>query len=273
MSTGPLSPVPADPDEVKSCCTAAYGGDAVALLLGDSYHPGGLALTRRLADALALAGDRTVLDVASGPGATARLLAIEHGVLVHGVDLGEETLRAARARTAEAGLSDRVRFHLGDAERLPLPDAACDALVCECAFCTFPDKAAAAAEFARVLRPGGRVGITDVTVSPGGLPDELAGIAGWVACIADARPAADYGRLLEGAGLRPIREERHDAAVARMIDQIDARMRVLAMTAPDRLSAAGVVPDAVGPYLEAARRAVEEGAIGYALLVAEKPAG
>ena len=63
--------------------------------------------------------------------------------------------------------SGKVRF-LGDAERLPLPDNTFDALVCECAFCTFPDKATAAAEFARVLRPGGRVGITDVTVAAPG---------------------------------------------------------------------------------------------------------
>ena len=65
--------------------------------------------------------------------------------------------------------SGKVRFHLGDAERLPLPDNTFDALVCECAFCTFPDKATAAAEFARVLRPGGRVGIADPWPTPGRL--------------------------------------------------------------------------------------------------------
>ncbi|CAM4323174.1 hypothetical protein GCM10009799_38530 [Nocardiopsis rhodophaea] len=259
--------------DLKSCCAAAYSTDAVALLLGASYHPGGLTLTRRLAEVLGLSGGQSVLDIASGPGTTARLLASEFGATVDGVDLGEDAVRGARETTEDAGLADRVRFLHGDAERLPVPDAAYDAVICECAFCTFPDKAAAAAEFARVLRPGGRVGITDVTLAPHGLPEELAGIAGWVACIADARPAEEYGALLRDAGLRPMRMERHDAAVGRMIDRIDARIAVLRMTAPHRLTAAGVDPAAVTPYLRAARRAVDEGAIGYTLIVAETTGG
>ncbi|WP_435111961.1 class I SAM-dependent methyltransferase [Nocardiopsis synnemataformans] len=265
-------PLPAsDSDAVKSCCADAYGTDSVALLLGESYHPGGLTLTRRLADSLALAPDSRVLDVASGPGATARLLATEYGARVDGVDLGRTTLETARAATERSGLTDRVRFHEGDAERLPFAAGAFDALVCECALCTFPGKAAAAAEFARVLRPGGRVGITDVTVAEGGLPDELAGIAGWVACIADARSEEGYRVLLEGAGLRVVGVERYDAAMARMVEQIDARLRLLRMTAPERLAAAGVDARALNPYLEAARAAVADGTVGYALFLADKP--
>jgi SAM-dependent methyltransferase len=150
-----------DTEQIKACCATTYGTDAVALVLGEAYHPGGLALTRHLASTLGLrAGDR-VADIAAGPGTTARLLAAEHGVTVAGVDLDESTVERARAAAERAGLSAQVRFHLGDAERLPLPDNAFDAVVCECAFCTFPDKATAAAEFARVLRPGGRVGITE----------------------------------------------------------------------------------------------------------------
>ncbi|MCY9785252.1 methyltransferase domain-containing protein [Nocardiopsis sp. EMB25] len=267
-------PVPGpDPEAVKSCCAAAYGTDAVALLLGDSYHPGGLTLTRRLTDHLTLTAGSRVLDVACGPGTTARLLALEHDVRVDGVDLGAATVEAARKATEESALADRVRFHEGDAERLPVPDAVYDALVCECALCTFPDKTAAAAEFARVLRPGGRAGITDVTVADGGLPDELVGITGWVACVADALPADAYAELLRAAGLRVLRMESHDGALVRMIDRIDARIRLLSMTAPARLTEAGVDADALAPYLTAARRAAERGGIGYALLVAEKPGG
>ncbi|MDA2813192.1 methyltransferase domain-containing protein [Nocardiopsis sp. RSe5-2] len=258
-------------DEVKSCCAAAYGTDAVALLLGEAYHPGGLALTREMAGSLRVGTGDRVLDAACGPGATARLLAAERGARVDGVDLGGTTLERARALTREAGLEDRVAFLHGDAEHLPVPDGAYDALVCECALCTFPGKRAAAAEFARVLRPGGRLGVTDVVVE-GGLPRELAGIAGWIACIADALPTAGYLELLEGAGLRVGLVERRDAALERMIDRIEARLRVLAMTAPDRLAEAGVDAGAVAPYLEAARRAVGEGRVGYALFFAEKPA-
>ncbi|MFI5593919.1 class I SAM-dependent methyltransferase [Amycolatopsis sp. NPDC051758] len=259
------------PAEIKACCAASYGNDAVALVLGESYHPGGLTLTRRLAELLRLRGGQCVADIAAGPGATARLLAADHGVTVDGVDLGQSTVEAARAATAEAGLAAKVRFHLGDGEHIPLPDNACDAVVCECAFCTFPDKPAAAAEFARILRPGGRVGITDVTVAEGGLPDELTTLAAWVACIADARPLGEYAAILERAGLTTVHTEAHDEAIGRMIEEIEARLRLLRMTASDRLVRAGVDVEAVLRYTALAKQAVADGLIGYALLIAEKP--
>jgi arsenite methyltransferase len=264
--------VNADSTQIKACCAAAYGQDAVALVLRESYHPGGLALTRRLARALGLRPGQHVIDVASGPGATARLLAAEFGVTVDGVDLGQSAVDHARSAAQAAGLPATVRFSVGDAERLPLPGGMADAVVCECAFCTFPDKAAAAGEFARVLRPGGRVGITDVTVADGGLPAELTTLTAWVACIADARPVSRYTDILAVAGLRTVRVDPHDDALARMIDQIEARLAVLRMTAADQLMAAGVNVDAVLRYTAVARRAVADGLLGYALLVAEKPA-
>ena len=91
-----------------------------------------------------------------------------------------------------------------------MPDNTFHALVCECAFCLFPDKPTAPGEFARVLRPGGRVGITDVTVAESGLPPELSRLTAWVACIADARPVDDYTAILGAAGLRTVHTERHD---------------------------------------------------------------
>ncbi|MGH4017276.1 MAG: methyltransferase domain-containing protein, partial [Pseudonocardiaceae bacterium] len=194
-----------------------------------------------------------------------------YDVTVDGVDLGESTVECARAAADKAGLSGKVRFHLGDAERLPLPGNTFDALVCECAFCTFPDKATAAAEFARVLRPGGRVGITDVTVTETGLPAELTTLAAWVACIADARSVREYTEILADAGLRTTGTEAHDDAIARMIDQIEVRISVLRMTAADRLTEAGVDVDAVLRYTALAKQAVADGLLGYALLVAEKP--
>jgi SAM-dependent methyltransferase len=264
--------VSADRTQIKACCAAAYGQNAVALVLGESYHPGGRALTRRLVQALGLRPGQHVVDVASGPGATAMLLAAEFGATVDGVDLGEPAVQRARSAAEDAGLSATVRFCLGDAERLPLPSDVADAVVCECAFCTFPDKTAAAAEFARVLRPGGRIGLTDVTVGAGGLPEELTTLTAWVACIADARPVSGYTGILAAAGLRTVRVERHNDALARMIDQIDARLAVLRMTAADRLRVAGVNVEAVLRYTALARQAVGDGLLGYALLVAEKPA-
>jgi hypothetical protein len=256
-------------EQVKACCAAAYGSDVAALILGGSYHPGGAALTRRLAALAGLRPGERVLDVASGPGSTALLLAREYGVTVDGVDLGEDSVARASAAARDAGLADRVAFRIGDAERLPLGDCRYDVVLCECALCTFPGKAAAAAELARVLRPGGRAAIADVTVSPGELDARLRGLAGHVACLAGARPLAGYTRLLAAAGLRVTAAERHDDALSAMIDQIEARLRVLRMAG----HVPGPGPDGFRTALEMtalARRAVAAGAAGYGLVVAGK---
>ena len=257
-----------DPDTLKACCAAVYEQDLVALLLGESYHPGGADLTRHLARALDLRPGQRVLDVAAGRGATACLIAAEFGVAVDGIDLGSASVERARAAASERGLDGRVRFHGGDAEHLPFDDGTFDAVICECAWCTFPDKATAATEFARVLRPGGQAGITDVSLDRARLDPELATLAGYVACIADACTAAGYAALLEAAGLRVVVSEAHDGALTRMIDQIDGRLRALAILSPPGLA---LDPAAILPYTTTAARAVTEGVAGYQLLVARKP--
>ena len=157
------------PADVKSCCAAAYSGPAARWLLGESFHPGGARLTARLALALEVGPGDLVVDVASGPGTSALQIARETGCDVVGVDLGDESVAMATRAAERGGLAARVRFVQGDAEALPLADASVDGAVCECALCTFPDKAVAARQFARVLKPGARVAISDITA----LADEL----------------------------------------------------------------------------------------------------
>ncbi len=255
------------PELIKGCCAAAYSGDVVAMVLGESYHPGGLALTRTLVEHLGLTPGKRILDVATGRGTTARLIAAEHPVEVDGVDLSESNVAHATEAAATTNLAARLRFHTGDAERLPFADATFDAAVCECAFCTFPDKPRAARELARVLRPGGRLGITDVTIAPPGLSGDLAGLAGWVACLADARPLEEYGEILAAAGVRTVHTERHDDALARMVEEIDARLRALRMMRTAIPALADVDVDRALALCAQAAAAVEQGVAGYALLV------
>lgn len=261
------SPIELEPDELKTCCARLYESDIVRLLLGDSYHPGGVQLSRRVARMAGITASHAVLDVASGPGTTSLLIARELGARVVGVDLGKATVDRARERAIEAGLADRVKFRVGDAERLPVDDSSVDVVLCECAFCTFPDKAKAATEMARVLRPGGRAAISDVVLDPDRLGDRLRSLAGWIACLADARPVESYSAHLERAGLRVVATERHDEAMAAMIDLIGARITALRMA---RALPPELDHQEVALMVSDAQAAVQAGTVGYAIITAER---
>ena len=119
------------------------------------------------------------------------------GCRVVGVDLSAQNVARASAEADRLGLAGRVSFTVGDVERLPFDDASVDVVICECAFCTLPDKPRAAREFARVLTPGGHAGLSDITRAPG--PDgELADLMAWIACLADARSTAAYSAMAHG---------------------------------------------------------------------------
>jgi len=184
--------------------------------------------------------------------------------------VGESAVARATEAAEQAGVADRVRFHVGDAERLPFADASFDAIVCECAFCTFPDKPTAARELARVLRPGGKLGLTDVTVDPERLVGELRSLAGWVACLADARPLDEYVDILATAGLQTEHREIHDEALGAMVEQIEARLKTFRMLRSSNPALASVDFEAALKLTGLAATAVRDGIAGYALLVAAK---
>jgi SAM-dependent methyltransferase len=255
-------------EELKRCCAATYQLDIVSALLGECYHPGGLDLTRRLASVVGLEAGMRVAEMASGPGMTAMALAEEFGVRVTGLELGAESAARAEETARAKGLANRVSFVVADAESVPLADGSFDAVFCECAFCTFPDKALGAREMARVLVPGGRVGIADVVIEPGALPQELSGAAAWIACIGGALPASGYEAILGTAGLQVVAAEPHGGALVAMVDAVEARLLGLIVAGLPAVMA--IEPRQVRELAQIARRAIAEGAVGYALFVAEK---
>lgn len=258
-------------DDVKSCCARLYESDFVRLLLGESFHPGGLKLTSRIGDLLKLAPDSRVLDVACGKGASAIHIGETFGCEVLGVDYSEENAKYANEWAQQRGMSERVRFERGDSERLFFNNASFDAIICECAFCTFPDKAAAAREFGRVLKPGGRVGLSDITRARE-LPPELKTLMAWVACIADARPAQEYAQLLAGAGFEADCIEAHDEALAEMVRQI--RMKLLGLEIAvglEKLKLPDMDLAAAKQLAASALQAVSRRQLGYAIVAAVKP--
>jgi SAM-dependent methyltransferase len=257
-------------DVLKSCCAQLYESNYAKLLLGDSFHPGGLELTERLGELLQLQAGQHVLDVAAGKGGSAIRLAQRFGCAVIGVDYGAENVREATACAAHAGLAGLVRFEQGDAECLQFDDGTFDAVICECAFCTFPDKRTAAAEFARVLKMGGRVGLSDLTRN-GPLPSELESLLAWVACIADAQPIEQYLSLLGDAGFAVAPIELHDDALLDMVNAIRGKLLgVELLVALQKLTLPGVDFTQAKTMARSALDAIKAGKLGYALIAGQK---
>ncbi|HEY3795042.1 MAG TPA: methyltransferase domain-containing protein [Bradyrhizobium sp.] len=255
---------------LKQCCAAAYDHDAVRLLVGDPLHPGGAQLTERLGLILNLGPQTRVLDVAAGRGASTLTLAARFGCEVVGLDYSRRNVELARHHAHEQGVADRVAFYCGDAERLPFADGAFDAIVCECALCTFPNKPSAASEFARVLRPGGRVGISDLT-RRGSLPRELEGLEAWIACIADARPLEEYSALFAGAGLSAGVTEAHDRALIDFVERIRSRLLMAEiMVGLRKVELPGIELSVVKNIARHALAAAKAGKLGYAIVTATK---
>jgi arsenite methyltransferase len=254
--------------EIKACCASAYASPAARYLLGESFHPGGAELTTELGRSLRLAPGAVVADVGSGPGTSAVQLARETGCRVVGVDLAPASVAEARRRAAAAGVSARVEFVQGDAEALPLSDASTDCVISECALCTFPDKSAAAREFARVLRPDGRFALADMTAAQERLPEGLRSLSAWVACIGGAERLDTLVRLLEEAGLAVERAEQRDGLLAELLERIEARLRAA------RLLKLPGLDGQIGRGLQlasSARAALARGELGYAVIFGHRP--
>jgi ubiquinone/menaquinone biosynthesis C-methylase UbiE len=122
-------------------------------------HPGGLEITKELAELCHVGSDTRVLDVASGTGEAGCFLAETFQCQVIGLDASEAMVRRAQRKGAERGLN--VEFERGDAERLPFAPGSFDVVVCECTVC-YLDTEATIREMVRVARPGGYVGIHDL---------------------------------------------------------------------------------------------------------------
>lgn len=156
-------------------------------------------------DHLALQPGETVLDLGSGPGLDAFLAAQHVGDegQVIGVDMTPEMLARARENAKKVGVAN-VDFREGRLEALPVDDASMDAVTSNCVINLVPDKAVVFREIARVLKPGGRLVISDIILD-GRLPESIAqDIYAYVGCVSGAMQREDYLGTIEAAGLQSI---------------------------------------------------------------------
>jgi arsenite methyltransferase len=190
-----------------SCCGPSsseigYRPEDLATLPDEAIM--GLGCGNPVAVADIVEGD-TVLDLGSGGGIDVFLAARRTGDTgrVIGVDMTPEMLQRAEANAARLGL-DNVEFRQGLIEQLPVDDASVDVVVSNCVINLSPDKRQVFAEAFRVLRPGGRLVVSDM-VTDGPLPDAIVSDpTAWAACIGGALPREEYLDAMRAAGFTDI---------------------------------------------------------------------
>ncbi len=158
----------------------------------------------------------TVLDLGSGGGIDVILSAKRVGEtgLAYGLDMTDEMLALARQNAKEAGIRNAI-FLKGVIEEIPLPADSVDVVISNCVINLSVDKPAVLTEIARVLKPGGRIGISDIVAEDHLSPDERAARGSYVGCIAGALCKAEYEAGLEAAGFEDVSVEfTHEVADA-----------------------------------------------------------
>ena len=147
----------------------------------------------------------TVLDLGSGGGIDVILSAKRVGPAgtAYGLDMTDEMLALARANAAEAGV-ENVHFLKGFMEEIPLPAESVDVVISNCVINLSTDKAAVLVEAARVLKRGGRLGISDIVAEDRLSAGERAERGSYVGCIAGALSKSEYEAGLAAAGFEAI---------------------------------------------------------------------
>jgi SAM-dependent methyltransferase/thioredoxin reductase len=178
-----------------------------------------------------------VLDLGSGGGIDVLLSARRVGPTgkAYGLDMTDEMLALARENQRRAGV-DNVEFRKGEIEHIPLPDSAVDVIISNCVINLSADKDAVLAEAFRVLKPGGRLAVSDVVVR-GEVPAAIRrSVELWIGCVAGALEESDYRAKLQRAGFEAVQLE-----PTRIYKAEDAR---------GALSRAGLDPATIGPAIE-----------------------
>jgi SAM-dependent methyltransferase len=211
--------------EAGGCCAPGACGPGPQASLALGYAPDDLASVPEGANlglgcgnprAIArLRPGETVLDLGSGAGFDAFLAAKQVGPdgVVIGVDMTPDMISKARSHAAELGAT-HVEFRLGEIEHLPVADSVVDVILSNCVINLSPDKAAVFRDAFRVLRPGGRLAISDV-VATGSLPPALQeDVAALTGCAAGAVTPDRVRQLLEAAGFVDLRIDLHEESRA-----------------------------------------------------------
>jgi arsenite methyltransferase len=179
----------------------------------------------------------TVLDLGSGGGIDVLLSARRVGPAgkAYGLDMTDEMLALARENQRKAGVTN-VEFLKGEIEHIPLPDGTVDVIISNCVINLSADKDSVLREAYRVLKPGGRLAVSDIVVR-GEIPADIRrSIELWAGCVAGALEESDYKSKLKAAGFEEI--------------EIEATRVYRAEDSREILSGAGIDVDKIAPLVD-----------------------
>ena len=197
----------------SSCCGSSAAGD-ISQRIGYSEEeihavPEGANLGLGCGNPVAIASlepEETVVDLGSGPGLDCFLAASKVGSSGHviGVDMTPEMVERARSN-AEKSSYTNVEFRLGEIENLPVADASADVVISNCVINLSPNKPRVFAEAYRVLKPGGRLMVSDIVLLREIAESIKNSVDAYVGCIAGAEGKDRYLAAIEAAGFRDVR--------------------------------------------------------------------
>ncbi len=250
----------------SSCCgaSAALDGccDPITTNLYDAAQKGELPETAVLASlgcgnptALAeLKPGETVLDLGSGGGIDVLLSARRVGPTgkAFGLDMTEEMLALANENKRKAG-AENVEFLKGEIEQIPLPDNSVDVIISNCVINLSANKDRVLREAFRVLKPGGRLAVSDVVTKGEMLPEIRESILLWVGCVAGALEENEYASKLAAAGFESI-----DIEPTRVYRVEDAR----AFLSGQGIDVDAIAPQVDGKFMSAFIRALKPAPVG-----------
>ncbi|MFQ6088594.1 MAG: class I SAM-dependent methyltransferase [Candidatus Methanofastidiosia archaeon] len=173
-------------------------------VLGDLFHPGGLNLTRELAELVGITEEEEVLDIACMEGDRAIFLTEEFGCKVYGVDLSTEKIKEATKKARKKKLLKRLFFKNADANDLTsaFQDEMFDVVLCELTICLFPNRLRVLREAHRVLKEKGRIifsGVINRKITP-----EIKERFSEMTCLFQAPTLKEFKKLFEDAGFRNV---------------------------------------------------------------------
>jgi ubiquinone/menaquinone biosynthesis C-methylase UbiE len=189
------------PIDIGTCDTFEFMAKVIGLPI---LHPGGLKATKTMIDLCKINGNSKVLDVACGKGTNACYIAEKYGCAVIGIDIDPQLIAEAQALAQKKGLTGKVSFQVADAEKLPFTSDEFDVVLFQAVLIMVANQENVLKEARRVTRPGGHIGVLELTWKSQPPPDFFAKAKNICVFFQNVKTSAGWKKIVFNSGLREV---------------------------------------------------------------------